>query len=226
MSVTIESYCGLKCGECNYLQNGQCKGCASTNGKPFHGKCEVADCATQKKRRFCGECENFPCDILNTYSYDKDHGDKGARIENCKEMKSTLVREARVGLDPISICGHHCDHCFLGQWCGGCRSQYNCCSFATLFEDGLCPNLTCVAEKGLDGCYACDQLVDCKRGYYGQQNEYVAKATALFIKAYGKECYTQTLVKAIESGINYPKSFDATGSVEEAFNLLKSFMNA
>lgn len=204
----------------------KCKGCIATGGKPFHGVCDVAQCANNKKKRFCGECECIPCDTLNAYAFDKEHGDEGQRIENCQNMKKTLVKEAREGLDPISICGHHCDYCFLGQWCGGCRSQYNCCAFSTLFEDGLCPNVTCSQEKGLDGCYDCANLKSCTKGYYGQENEYIAKATALFIKTYGKEAYTKTLIKAIEAGTDYPKSFDATGSVEAALKLLESFINA
>lgn len=224
MADVIDSYCGLKCFDCEYRASHNCGGCIASSGNPFHGKCEIVECAKSKKKRFCGECEKFPCDIITRYSNDPEHGDDGARIDRCKEIKATLVKEARVGINPISVCGHHCDYCFLGQWCGGCRSSYNCCSFATLYDDGICPNVRCAREKSFDGCYLCDELPQCQKGYYGNNNEYIAKATALFINKYGEDCYTATLKRAIESGENYPKTFDSSGSVENALDILEKYL--
>ncbi len=144
--------------------------------------------------------------------------------ENGTVKKETLIRKAREGLDPVSYCGHHCDYCFLCEGCGGCRSDYNACSFATLFEDRQCPNVVCAKEKGLDGCYECGELDACAKGYYGRENEYVAKATALFIREFGKGCYTKTLKRAIDCGAGYPKSFDETGSVKSALELIKKYI--
>ena len=219
----FDTFCGLKCSACEFKEKYNCAGCIASGGKPFHGNCEVADCAISKNKRFCGECENFPCEILKKYSFDSEHGDNGARIEHCKSLKAEMVIIARDGLNPIGICGHHCDYCFLGQWCGSCRSGYNCCSFATLFKDGICPNVKCAKENNLHGCYDCKNLEDCKIGYYGQDNEYIAKATALFIKKYGENCYSETLEQAIDAGENYPKTFDSTGSVNEALKLLEKY---
>lgn len=111
----------------------------------------------------------------------------------------------------------------MGQWCGSCRSDYNCCSFAVLFEDKKCPNVSCADEKGLDGCYDCLDLENCIVGYYGNENEYAAKATAIYIKKYGKEKYTETLKKAIEGGMEYAKDLDGCGSVEKAVELLEKW---
>ena len=116
-----------------------------------------------------------------------------------------------------------CDFCFMGQWCGSCRSDYNCCSFAVLFEDKKCPNVSCADEKGLDGCYDCLELENCTVGYYGNENEYAAKATAIYIKKYGKEKYTEILKKAIEGGMEYAKDLDECGSVEKAVELLEKW---
>ena len=220
----FDTFCGLKCSDCEFREKFNCKGCIASGGKPFHGKCEVADCAIAKNKRYCGECENFPCDILKKYSFDKENGDNGARIEHCKELKAEMVKKARQGINPVGICGHHCDYCFLGQWCGGCRSGYNCCSFATLFEDKICPNVKCVKEKKLVSCYECPIIEDCKIGYFGQKDEYIAKATALFVKKHGEKCYSKTLKQAIDSGENYPKTFDATGSVNGALELLEKYI--
>lgn len=219
----FDSFCGLKCSACEFKEKNNCGGCIASEGKPFHGKCEVAECAKSKYKRFCGECEHFPCDILKRYSFDKEHGDNGARMEHCKELKAEMVKQARKGINPIGICGHHCDYCFLGQWCGGCRSEYNCCSYATLFEKNICPNVKCAREKKLNACYECGNLDDCMTGYFGKNDEYVAKATALFIKKYGEECYSKTLEQAIIAGEDYPKAFDSTGSVTDALLLLEKY---
>ncbi len=222
--VNISSYCGIDCDSCEYKEQINCKGCKAYNGDMFYGECKIAKCAISRDKRFCGECEEFACEKLKSYSFDKEHGDDGARIDRCAAMKNQLVAEARAGVDPVSVCGHHCDYCFMGQWCGGCRSTYNCCSYATICEDKVCPNVACSRERGLDGCYECPELNECTKGYYSNTNEYIAKATARFIHEYGKKVYSQTLKKAIAAGVNYPKSFDESGSVDAAFNILKQYI--
>ena len=222
--VIIDTYCGLSCYECEYKQKCNCQGCKSTNGHPFHDQCELAQCAVSKGKRFCGECENFPCDLLKRFSFDVEHGDNGERINNCRRQKSTLVENAREGLNTVSVCGHHCDYCFLQEWCGGCRSDYNCCSFATLFDNGVCPNVACANEKKLEGCFECPQLEKCEIGYYGRTEEFAAKATALFIRKYGQETYGNVLKKAVESGFAYAEDLDKSGSVENALHLLEAYI--
>lgn len=227
--ATILSYCGLDCNKCECKEPCNCTGCIATKGNPFwtaegNAKCEVAQCVRKKGIQFCGECGDFPCEILQRYSFDKEQGDNGERIENCKRIKAELVKEAREGVDPVGVCGHHCDFCFMGQWCGSCRSNYNGCSFATLFEDKCCPNVKCADKSGYDGCYDCPELKECTKGFYGNQNQYAAKATAFFIQKYGKEKYTNTLKKAIEQGVRYAEDLDASGSVQAAFELLEKYL--
>ncbi|MGN0455047.1 MAG: DUF3795 domain-containing protein [Ruminococcus sp.] len=223
-SYCVESYCGLSCKECALREANGCQGCAASKGKPYYGECKLAQCAISKNRRFCGECGEFPCELLKSYSYDAKNGDNGNRIENCKRIKSALVKEARKNLDPIGVCGHHCDNCFMGQWCGGCRSDYNCCSFATLFEDGICPNVRCAGEKGLDGCYQCVDLEKCSVGFFGNENQYAAKATSMFIKKHGKTVYTLSLNNAINSGLKYTEDLDNSGGVTKALELLEKHL--
>lgn len=226
MKEIIDTYCGLSCKECEYREKNNCKGCIATKGKPFHGECKVAECAKNKRVGFCGECADFPCKTIEDYSNDEEHGDnpKGARIERCKQLKKMLVDEAREGINPVSYCGHHCDYCFLGEWCGGCRSNYNCCSYATIFEDKKCPNVECASSKKINGCYECTDLENCKKGYYSNENEYIAKASAIFIKKYGTKCYTEALKKAIKDGVNYPKTFDESGSVDASIKILEKYL--
>ena len=86
----IESKCGILCVSCDFRNKCGCGGCIETDGHPFYGGCSVADCCKNKSVAFCGECHEFPCDLLMRFSYDPKHGDnpKGARIEQCKKWKA------------------------------------------------------------------------------------------------------------------------------------------
>jgi hypothetical protein len=45
---------------------------------PFWGeKCDVKSCCGGKEIMHCGRCEAFPCEMLHSFSYGKEHGDNG-----------------------------------------------------------------------------------------------------------------------------------------------------
>ncbi len=119
----------------------------------------------------------------------QEDGEKEARLARGAEAKAGIVARAKCGVDMLAVCGFSCAHCFMGEWCGGCRSVFNCCSFGTLFAGGKCPNAACCEEKGLAGCYACGQLENCGKGFYAPGNDGAAacKAQALFVQRHGKE---------------------------------------
>jgi len=80
----IESRCGIKCSECSFAKSMNCSGCV-TMEKPFWGEsCEVKSCCESKELENCGNCVDFPCDLLNQFSYDPEHGDDGLRIKQCR----------------------------------------------------------------------------------------------------------------------------------------------
>lgn len=80
----IESRCGILCGECGYREQTGCAGCVPID-KPFWGECcPVKACCEAKKLEFCGECGEFPCALLTQFAYDKEQGDDGRRIEQCR----------------------------------------------------------------------------------------------------------------------------------------------
>ncbi len=109
-------------------------------------------------------------------------------VEAMRRIKNKLCQQAKKGVDQIAYCGLSCNLCFLTQWCGSCRTIYNTCSYATCSPNGVCPNVACCKEKELDGCYECDELYDCKNGFYSLGKETNAiKVMALFIKKYGKK---------------------------------------
>lgn len=110
-------------------------------------------------------------------------------IEAMRRIKNRLCQTARKGVDPVACCGLSCNHCFLAEWCGSCRTIYNTCSFATVSPDAICPNVKCCEEKGLDGCYECGSLESCEKGFYIPSNDgaNAAKAQALYIRNHGKK---------------------------------------
>ncbi len=110
-------------------------------------------------------------------------------IEAMRRIKNKLCKLARKGVNPIACCGLSCNHCFLGQWCGSCRTSYSVCSFATCSPDRVCPNVKCCKEKGFDGCYECENIESCENGFYISSNDgaNAAKAQSLYIKKYGKK---------------------------------------
>lgn len=80
----IPSRCGIDCKECKFQKENGCLGCSNIS-KPFWGeKCPVKSCCEGKNLLCCGECDEFPCELLTSFAYDKEQGDHGLRIENCK----------------------------------------------------------------------------------------------------------------------------------------------
>lgn len=80
-----ESRCGILCNECEYKGPMNCDGCIIIT-KPFWGdQCPVKSCCENEKLEHCGKCQKFPCDLLNQFAYDKEQGDNGKRIEQCKK---------------------------------------------------------------------------------------------------------------------------------------------
>ena len=70
--------------QCSYQGQTGCKGCVNIE-KPFWGEsCPVKSCAETKGHEHCGQCSDFPCDLLNQFAYDEKQGDNGKRLEQCK----------------------------------------------------------------------------------------------------------------------------------------------
>ena len=80
----VESRCGIECSKCHFKQEEKiCQGCLNIT-QPFWGEvCPIKKCREDKMVSCCGECSDFPCDLLKSFAYDKEQGDGGERIENC-----------------------------------------------------------------------------------------------------------------------------------------------
>ncbi len=53
--------CGFYCGSCPAYISKKCKGCVEQRKK---GDCYTRDCVLQQGINYCGECKNFPCQII------------------------------------------------------------------------------------------------------------------------------------------------------------------
>lgn len=86
----IASRCGILCGSCGYREQMGCDGCVHIK-KPFWGEsCPVKDCCEEKKLMHCGQCAQFPCELLTQFAYDEKQGDQGKRIVQCRLWNSAF----------------------------------------------------------------------------------------------------------------------------------------
>jgi len=145
-------------------------------------------------------------------------------IEAMRRIKNKLCKNARKGVDPVAYCGLSCNHCFLGEWCGSCRTEYSVCSYATLFEDRRCPNAVCCNDKNIDGCYECSELEDCTKGFYtpGNNGAVSAKVQAMFIRKYGKKALLKVHDKLHER-FDFAKTQEMLGQdIHEGLKMLEN----
>jgi len=148
-------------------------------------------------------------------------------VEAMLRIKNKLCKIARNGVDPIAYCGFSCNHCFLSEWCGSCRTEYNVCSFATQYEDKRCPNAVCCMEKNIDGCYECSELEDCTKGFYTPDNDGAAsaKAQAMFIRKCGKKAFLEVHDKLHER-FDFAKTQEILGQdMNEGLKILEREYN-
>ncbi len=145
-------------------------------------------------------------------------------VEAMQRIKNKLCQQAKKGVDQIAYCGLSCGHCFLTSWCGSCRTIYNTCSYATCSPDGVCPNTACCKEKGLDGCYECDELYDCKKGFYALGKDTNAiRVMALFIQKHGKKELLYVM-DTLHSKKKFEKIQEVLGyDVEEGLKILEEW---
>ena len=144
-------------------------------------------------------------------------------IEAMLRIKNQLCKIARKGADPVAICGLSCNHCFLGVWCGGCRTEYNTCSFAIYSEGRICPNVKCCNEKNIDGCYECGEIETCEKGFYVSSNDgaNAAKAQSLYIKKHGKKEFLKVRTRLHEK-FEFEKAQEILGQdYKEALRILE-----
>jgi len=80
----FESRCGVCCNSCERKGNVNCKGCPDMK-VPFWGsECKVKSCCENKELNHCGECGDFPCEMLSNMGKAQGY-DPLPKIEQCRK---------------------------------------------------------------------------------------------------------------------------------------------
>ena len=75
-------------------------------------------------------------------------------------------------------------------------------------------------EKHIDGCYECEKLEVCRKGFYEYDDVNAVKAMALFIRKYGKKELLKTMDK-LHKERNFEKIQEVLGNdLDEALKIL------
>ncbi len=114
----------------------------------------------------------------------------------------------------IARCGLACFLCSENDNCSGCNSD-NCP------DKDWCENRRCSINKGLNGCYECDE--DCQKGLLQKIKPY---GFTIFAKRYGKEALMDCLERNEKNGIVYHRhgmigDYDSFSDVENLITFIK-----
>ncbi|MBD3253475.1 MAG: DUF3795 domain-containing protein [Candidatus Lokiarchaeota archaeon] len=65
--LKLVSFCGLYCKACPSYNRGTCLGCRSEKKQQRKSKwtCKIRKCCINKNTDYCGQCDKYPCDIIN-----------------------------------------------------------------------------------------------------------------------------------------------------------------
>jgi hypothetical protein len=93
MDSRMLGMCGSYCGVCEWKEKTNCPGCQTAQGNMFWGECGVAKCAIGKGFHHCGECSEVPCEMLQSFFDNPEHGDRGERLVNLKAWARGEIRD-------------------------------------------------------------------------------------------------------------------------------------
>lgn len=93
--------CGGDCTGCQHFICGECIGCNKNGGeciKMWQNGCEICRCCKEHGVRFCGICENFPCDWLEKTLVWEENGIERLKIlgENYKENLEKAISRIKL----------------------------------------------------------------------------------------------------------------------------------
>lgn len=80
----FQSRCGVCCDLCERKDAVSCKGCINMDGPFWGGVCEVKSCCESKGLNHCGECGDFPCNVLSNMGVEEGY-DPAVKIEQCRQ---------------------------------------------------------------------------------------------------------------------------------------------
>lgn len=80
----FESRCGVLCASCARKEEVHCKGCPEMPVPFWGGICAVKSCCEAKQLNHCGQCTQFPCEMLCNMG--KDQGfDPLPKLQHCRQ---------------------------------------------------------------------------------------------------------------------------------------------
>lgn len=79
-----ESRCGIACNSCEGKEQVHCSGCLNMKLPFWGGECGVKSCCEGRSLNHCGECEEFPCEMLSNMGVEEGF-DPAPKIENCRK---------------------------------------------------------------------------------------------------------------------------------------------
>ncbi len=89
-NLTKVSYCGIYCGTCkNFKQNADCQGCRSE--EELLSDCPSRKCTIARGLTHCGECKEFPCDMMKEFYNDG--------VPMHEQAQKNTLRLNKVGID-------------------------------------------------------------------------------------------------------------------------------
>lgn len=97
MDKNMMAMCGTYCGECEWREKTNCKGCKASQSNMFWGSCQVAKCCIEKGYEHCGFCAELPCDKLQQAFDDPEHGDNGERLINLRNWANGKQEYLKTG---------------------------------------------------------------------------------------------------------------------------------
>ena len=80
----FQSRCGVCCDSCERKQDVNCRGCINMETPFWGGVCGVKSCCESKGLNHCGECDEFPCEMLSTMGVEEGFN-PAPRLEQCRK---------------------------------------------------------------------------------------------------------------------------------------------
>lgn len=121
--------------------------------------------------------------------------------------------------DSIGYCGLICKLCHEVERCGGCKSESNSCG--RHLSEGGCFHYNCCIEKGLNGCWECEEA-PCKNDMFSEQHDIRIRTFVKVAKAEGIGKLAEYVCNNQNNGIIYgwKKDYDNLEREEAVIDLL------
>lgn len=87
MDLTYIAYCGVDCSACSDFVNGKCPGCRQSEWTE-ENICLPVKCCREKQIACCGECMQFPCEVMKDF-YEESEGHRKA-YKRMRQMHDKL----------------------------------------------------------------------------------------------------------------------------------------